>query len=339
MVNDKLQIGDEIFEDWEDELKIYIKTCKECQMRNVNTKRHEKNKTIKMEAPNIHISIDIIGPLNQKSNKNHKYIFTIMDDFSRYTYAVPIENYQFNTISKELLHYFCLFGYPKIIKSDQGRNFIPEELNQWLSSLNIIHEYTKPYHKKGNSLIEKAHKWLEDGIAKISRNNSTNWDEYIERVIFAYNATRNESSGRSPFSCMFLREPVMPLDNHLLTYSVGLHDKSKDLYELYKIAAETHFDTNQFIEGTRNKENSKGLIKKSQKFKEGDYILIKRPDNKPKVASKFQFKFKGPYRVVKQEENNVTYKTSKRGKEVTDNIENVKKYYKRGNEAKKNSDS
>uniref|UniRef100_A0A0N5CCY4 Integrase catalytic domain-containing protein n=1 Tax=Strongyloides papillosus TaxID=174720 RepID=A0A0N5CCY4_STREA len=339
MVDDKLQVNDTVLNDWEDDLKIYIKSCRECQLRNLNMKRHGKDQTVKMEAPNLHISVDIIGPLNQKSYQNHKYILSKMDDFSRYTYAVPIADYHFGTISKELLHYFCLFGYPKVIKSDQGGNFLSDDLNQWLSSLNITHEYTKAYHKKGNSLVERAHRWLEDGIAKSSRNNPTHWNEYIDRVTFAYNSTQNETSGRSPFSCMFLRDPVIPLDNHLHTYSVGLHDKSNDLYELYKIAAETHFDTNQFIEGTRNKENQKTTDNRLPEFKKNDLILIRRPDNKPKVASKFSYKYKGPYRVIRQEGNNVIYKMSGRGKEISDNVENVKRYYQRDENPEGTSDS
>uniref|UniRef100_A0A0K0EZV3 Integrase catalytic domain-containing protein n=1 Tax=Strongyloides venezuelensis TaxID=75913 RepID=A0A0K0EZV3_STRVS len=339
MVDDKLQVNDTILNDWEDDLKIYIKSCKECQLRNINMKRHGKDQTVKMEAPNLHISVDIIGPLNQKSYQNHKYILSIMDDFSRYTYAVPITDYHFSTISKELLHYFCLFGYPKIIKSDQGGNFLSDELNQWLSSLNITHEYTKAYHKKGNSLVERAHRWIEDGISKSSRNNPTHWNEYIDNDTFAYNSTKNETSGRSPFSCMFLREPVIPLDNHLHTYSVGLHDKSNDLYQLYKIAAETHFDTNQLIEGTRNKENQKTNDNRLPAFKKNDLILIRRPDNKPKIASKFKFKYKGPYRVIRQEGNNVIYKMSNRGKEIYDNVENIKRYYQRDKNLEETSDS
>ena len=47
----------------------------------------------------------------------------------------------------------------------------------------------------------------------------TNWDEKLETILFAYRASKQKSTGYSPFFMMFHRQPRLPIDSELLPMS------------------------------------------------------------------------------------------------------------------------
>ena len=66
------------------------------------------------------VSIDI---LELPVFSNSRYLLVIQDLFSKWLEACPIRDQKTETIIDELVKIFCKFGFPRIIHSDQGRNF------------------------------------------------------------------------------------------------------------------------------------------------------------------------------------------------------------------------
>ena len=70
------------------------------------------------------IALDIVGPL-PKTKGNNEYILTVQDQLSKFSIAVPLPNALATSIAEAFIKRFiCIFGTPKVILTDQGRNFL-----------------------------------------------------------------------------------------------------------------------------------------------------------------------------------------------------------------------
>ena len=67
--------------------------------------------------------MDIVGPLPEIKSGN-LYILTIQDNFTKYSLAILLPNHQASTIADAFVKKFiCIFGSPKGVLTDQGRDF------------------------------------------------------------------------------------------------------------------------------------------------------------------------------------------------------------------------
>ena len=69
------------------------------------------------------IPIDFVGLLPETKSGN-LYILTIQDNFTKYSPAKSLFNYQAGTIADAFMKkLICIFGSPKGVLTDQGRDF------------------------------------------------------------------------------------------------------------------------------------------------------------------------------------------------------------------------
>ena len=92
----------------------------------------------------------------------------------------------------------CKHGTPKIVLSDQGRNFISETVRILCEKFLIKHKFSSPYHPQTNSMVEKFNRTLCESLAKVKRDDD--WDLYIPAVLLAYRTKRHATTGYTPFN-------------------------------------------------------------------------------------------------------------------------------------------
>ena len=82
--------------------------------------------TVRVGAPMEHITLDIMGPLNE-TERNNRYVLVIQDYFTKRVEAFPLPNEQAVTVAEVLTsEWVCRYGAPQSLHSDQGRNFESE---------------------------------------------------------------------------------------------------------------------------------------------------------------------------------------------------------------------
>ncbi len=99
----------------------YVKSCSECQKRKT-TKAHTKTGIVAFptpSGPHQVWEIDLYGPLPITPQGN-TYVFTAVDMFSKYLYAVPIANSDAATVSWAIFLLFTTFGTCQTLISDRG---------------------------------------------------------------------------------------------------------------------------------------------------------------------------------------------------------------------------
>ena len=104
------------------------------------------------------------------------------------------------------------YGVAKIVMSDQGREFV-NKVNQKLFELcGTDHRISSAYHPQTNGLDERMNQTLKSALVKYVNDNQNDWDVYLNAVLFAYRASKNDSTKFTPFELMFGRPPVLPIE-------------------------------------------------------------------------------------------------------------------------------
>ena len=67
------------------------------------------------------IAVDVLQvPL---STNNNRYLLVIQHYFTKWADAIPLPDQTASHITAELIKFFCTYGSPQVLHSDQGRNF------------------------------------------------------------------------------------------------------------------------------------------------------------------------------------------------------------------------
>ncbi|VDI64190.1 Hypothetical predicted protein [Mytilus galloprovincialis] len=61
-------------------------------------------------------------------------------------------------------------------------------------------------------------------LGSLDTSKKINWKSHVSPLVFAYNSTRHESTGQSPYMLMFGRNPRLPIDAAL-----GLRENQQEI--------------------------------------------------------------------------------------------------------------
>ena len=190
-----------------------VRTCPECQLGKDYKQRHLPKDTIESLKPWDVVSIDIMGPFPY-DDKAKRFIVTIMDVYSRYIMAIPVQNHTAQTVSKCLYeHVVAYFGVPRSILSDRGAEFtscVWESLTQVLGT-NI--RMASPYYPQGNAVIERSHRTLNNMLrTMLLEKKGKGWSTLLPSIMLYMNSMIQEQTGVSVCEILFGQNPNLPSD-------------------------------------------------------------------------------------------------------------------------------
>lgn len=61
-------------------------------------------------------------------------------------------------------------------------------------------------------MIERLNRTIKDILSKYISVNQTDWDTFIDGIVFAYNSTIHESTGMTPYKMVFGEEMTLPVN-------------------------------------------------------------------------------------------------------------------------------
>ena len=200
---------------------LYRDVIKQIQLCDVCT-RHNLTKNVSPlqelpmpQYPFDIVGIDLVGPV-ERSFQGNTYIMTLVDHFSGWAEAYPIENKEAPTVARILFtKIFPRHGCPNTIVSDRGKEFNNLLMQSLVQTFKINKIKTSPYHPMSNGTVERFHKDMNAMLRKFCSENKNLWEEYIPHVLMANRNTINNRSGHTPFFILHGRDARLPLDTIL----------------------------------------------------------------------------------------------------------------------------
>ena len=137
----------------QDEVKRVTSSCRSCLFLKPQF-LHFEGTLIKALSPFQRINVDFKGPL-PASKSGNQYLFTIIDEYSRFPFAYPCRDMTSKMVIRCFNHLFSIFGMPDMVHSDRATDFFSEETTQYLQSKGIASSKTSRYNLKCNGQVEK----------------------------------------------------------------------------------------------------------------------------------------------------------------------------------------
>lgn len=147
-----------------------MQLCEPCVMGKLVQKPHRliENKYTKQPLELVHI--DLCGPMPVESLNGSRYIFVIVDDFSRYASVYILKN--------ESEAFECFVDYMnrsekqlekvlKNVRSDNGKEFVNENFIKLFRNKGIVHQRTVAYNPQSNGVAERMNRSLLEKIRAI----------------------------------------------------------------------------------------------------------------------------------------------------------------------------
>jgi len=141
---------------WKD-VGNHCRSCSTCQWVTKATPR--KTPIVPKEVltvPFEQVCVDLVGPL-PKSKRGHKFLLTYIDFASRWPEAVPLRSTTAKSIIGALTSIFTRTGFPRVLISDNGPQFIGKGMRDFCFKFGIAKIESAPYRPQSNGIVESLH--------------------------------------------------------------------------------------------------------------------------------------------------------------------------------------
>jgi len=130
-------------------------------------------------------------------NKGFKYILTMIDCLSRYAYVRPLKTKSAQEVLSALKIFINQNLHPKMLQTDQGKEFFNAPVKKFLSLFGICHFHN--FSEKKACVIERFNRTLMMKLSKIfSLRKSFRYYDVLDKVVKAYNNTVHSATKQCP---------------------------------------------------------------------------------------------------------------------------------------------
>ena len=137
----------------------FVSTCEACQLgkggcptrQGLLHGRHYNNAFSQL-------CLDLVGPINQESGTNDKYVLMMLDPFTHFVWIELIDNKLGDTVYKAFVNRILLEeGAPRCVLTDNGGEFKNKMLSELMTALKVHHQFSPAYHPQSNQ-TERANR-------------------------------------------------------------------------------------------------------------------------------------------------------------------------------------
>ena len=153
---------------------------------------------------------------DKRLNRTCSWLLHVKDHGGKLSLLVGIEAKSCAAVAQELLHWFRLFGPPKVLHTDNGKEFVGKEIIRIIqASWNDIRlvqgrprtPRTQGLVERGNSVIKKMLRCL-----LLEKNLPLNeWTNVLDELMLKMNAALNRGVNDNAFNLNFGRRPHFEL--------------------------------------------------------------------------------------------------------------------------------
>ena len=270
----------------------YVRDCPRCQQAKTPAiKTHQPLGQLTATRPLQLVAMDFT--LLERAADGRELVLVLTDAFTKWTVATPVADQTAKTVVRVLLEeWITKFGVPEQLHSDQGRSFESEVVKGLCAHYGIRKTRTTPFNPRGNGQTERFNKTMFGLLRTLPPEEKRYWPRHLPELVFWYNATVHSTTGHSPYSLLFGREPVLPID---LEY--GYHKSTSSPADSYLVG---HLNRlNKLAQSAQQKaaKETSTDVRAGTRLAVGDQVLVR---SHPLGRNKIQDHFKQGPRTVLQ---------------------------------------
>ena len=276
------------------DIQNYINSCPLCNNKGKFKKLKAKSKIIIENGPHYRYIADLWTiPKEISSETEYKYILDIVDHFSKWYYGYLLKSKSAEEVLINLENFCELFGYPKILQTDNGGEFKNKQLENFCekNSIKLIH--SSPYHPQTNGAVEVTHKEIQKYICFefLKDKHNFNIQAALYNIIKIHNNKIHSTTKRIPRDIRDIdnTEEIEDIKSEIIkTLEKKNKNKNEIDFDKFYVIDENNIIVlnNKIIEIKRKKTKlNKKLLKKIpiriiSKCEEENYYLIEIKKNK-----------------------------------------------------------
>lgn len=223
------------------DLEAFIASCPTCQVTTPSTSKPEPIQMTKIpDEPWDTVATDLKGPF-----PTGEHLLVLIDYRTRYPIvSLMKKGTSSSQIINKLQKTFALFGYPRQIMTDNGKQFVSDEFKAFLNQHNIHHHPVTPYWPQANGEVERFNRTIGK-IIQCSAAEGKDWRNELDRFLLYFRTTPHTATGKSPSDLFFKHQARNDLP---VFRKVTITTKDKlvnDKDQAYKNKLKTHADAHR----------------------------------------------------------------------------------------------
>jgi len=176
------------------DVTLYMERCSECWRRRTNGP--QELLPTEIEGVWEKLAVDLV------SIEGRSFL-SIIDYGSRFPILRPLLSTTTTAVIDVLDDIFAMFGLPASLVSDNGPQFISEQMAVFLSRLNISHVKSSPRYARSNGMVERLHRVIKERLSALKPHLP--FQRRLNQVMFDIRGSRHRMLGTSPSSALFTR--------------------------------------------------------------------------------------------------------------------------------------
>ena len=139
-----------------------------------------------------HVEIDLINfrKLPCTCNATHKWVLHITDHSSKFTWLYPLHSKETEEVVEALEKQFCLFSFPTILQSDNGREFKSKKMAEFCKVHKIKQVHGAPRTPTTQGLVEHNNCTVKENMKNIiteKNDEEVNWCKILSEAAYKKN--------------------------------------------------------------------------------------------------------------------------------------------------------
>lgn len=277
--------------------------------------------------------MDIVGPF--PTGQAHKrFILIAVDYFTMWVEAKALAT----VIARQVQNFFwkiiCRSGLPRIVITDNGRQFIDKKLRAFYQGLGLRHVTSSVEHPQTNDQAEATNKIIVAELKRKLSDNKWAWVDELPKILWAYRCTPHDTTDETSFNLTYGTNAILPVEigePSLRRQVEDLQMNDNELrIELDTLDEKRHREVLQAEACRRMVERKYNMQVRPRNFQEGDLVWRKTGDARKVVShGKLAAKWDRPFKVEKDLRNGAYRLSSPDGKPIpnTWNATHLKFYF------------
>jgi transposase InsO family protein len=291
----------------------WVQTCVACQRKARITYRDRTPiKYIERNSiPFSHFFMDALGPLCSGPPLAMNYCLILVDNHSRYPFAIPMRRVTARSVCDALIQAFSHTSLPVSISSDNASSFSSHLNKEFLKRFGISPLFISPLHSSGNGLAERMVGVLKSMINRVAAEHKQSWYKILPLLLWFIRETPNETTNVAPWTLVhgFIPKGLIEMVKQSWTgeqprpveLNKSANDYLQELQRNLQLARDYASETASKMQARYVRYYNERSQDKS--FQINDRVLILLPDSTNKAFAQWQ----GPGVIIENLDHTVTW--------------------------------